>query len=127
MKEIDMFNHLKKMYPDLEKSPNDTDGYDCKSEDAKLYIELKARRTHYPTLLLEEKKYNFLITTAQALGMTPQYINWTPEGMWVFNLDANASSYNWEDQWLPKTTDFGSSQKVTKKVTFLDIANGVKI
>lgn len=122
-----MFNHLKKMYPDLEKSPNDTDGYDCKSEKAKLYIELKARRTHYPTLLLEEKKYNFLITTAQKLGMTPQYINWTPEGMWVFNLDANASSYNWEDQWLPKSTDFGSSQKVTKKVTFLDIANGVKI
>lgn len=122
-----MLEHLKIIYPDLEKSPNSTDGYDCLSNDSKLYMELKARRTHYDTLILEEKKYNFLIAEASSLGMKPQYINWTPSGMWVFELNPNHSSYIWEDQWLPRNTDFGNKSKTVKKVTLLDIKNGKKI
>jgi hypothetical protein len=127
MNEAQMLDHLKKTITDLTKSPNKTDGYDCLSEGSKLYIELKARRTHYPTLLLEEKKYNFLIGEANRLGMSAQYINWTPEGMWVYDLNPNSSSYTWEDKWLPQSTDFGSSKKIMKTVTFLDTKHGRKI
>ena len=122
-----MLEYLKESIPDLEKSPNITDGYDCLSEESKLYIELKARRTHYPTLLLEEKKYNFLIGEANRLGMKAQYINWTPEGMWAFDLDSNPDNYVWEEQWLPVSTDFGSNKKTIKRVTFLAIENGRQI
>ena len=127
MKEVDMFNYVKGMYSDLEKSPNETDGYDCISHEHKLYIELKARRTHYDTLLLENKKYNFLIENAKELGYTPLYINWTPQGMWAFTLNPDATSYEWSDQWLPVTTDFANNSKTTKQVTFLDIKDGTKI
>ena len=127
MNEKQMLEHLQTIYPDLEKSPNSMDGYDCSSKEAKLYMELKARRTHYDTLLLEEKKYNFLVNTANNLGMKPQYINWTPDGMWVFDLDPNSSNYTWEEKWMPVSTDFGNKSKKMKSVTFLHIKDGVKI
>lgn len=122
-----MLDHLRLTYVDLEKSPNSTDGYDCLSHIHKLYIELKSRRTHYDTLLLEEKKYNFLIDNASELGYTPLYINWTPKGMWVFELSPIVSNYKWEKKWLPRNTDFGSGDKIDKIVTFLCLDDGEKI
>ena len=127
MNEKAMLEYLTKKYPDLEKSPNDTDGYDCMSVVSKLYMELKSRRTHYDTLILEQKKYEFLTSKAKQLGFKPLYINWTPKGMWCFELDSNPNSYIWEEQWLPASTDFARKSKITKSVTLLDIKNGKKI
>ena len=127
MNEAQMLEHLKKKYPDLEKSPNSTDGYDCLTKKGNLYMELKARRTHYDTLILEEKKYNFLIDMSNKLGMKAVYINWTPSGMWMFNLSSSHNSYKWEEQWLPRNTDFGNKSKTTKMVTLLDVKNGTRL
>jgi hypothetical protein len=126
MKEKELMEWLRQGIPDLTKSPNETDGYDCISEDFKLYIELKSRNKHYDTLILEKQKFDSLTRVAKMKGLTAWYINYTPEGIWAFLLDSS-NQFAWEDKWLPATTEFGGSNKKMKLVTFLDVKNGIQI
>jgi hypothetical protein len=112
--------------PDLEHSPNEFDGFDCATQQHGMFIELKSRNTHYDTLLLERKKYDFLTATATALGLRPYYINSTPDGVWRFSLD-ELTDLVWEEKWLPVTTEFLNKSKIMKEVTFLHTDTGVKI
>ena len=59
---------------------------------AKMFIELKSRKTHYPDLLIEESKYQGLLLAAGIRSLTPWYINATPEGIWGFNLTDYSSA-----------------------------------
>ena len=126
MKETELFLWLKTEMPDLEHSPNEFDGFDCATQQYGMFIELKSRNTHYDTLLLERKKYDFLTTTATALGFRPYYINSTPDGVWRFALD-ELTDLVWEEKWLPVTTEFLNKSKIMKEVTFLHTDLGVKI
>ena len=122
-----MFDWLKsEHYSDLEHSPGTYDGFDCTSLNHKLFIELKSRLTHYDTLLLEKKKYDFLTETASSLGLEPYYINSTPSGVWKFHL-SKLKDIEWEEKWLPVTTEFANKSKITKEVTFLHTDSGEKI
>jgi hypothetical protein len=52
MIEAELFEYLQEnLYPDLVKSEGIYDSFDCISQQAGHYIELKCRHTHYPTLL----------------------------------------------------------------------------
>ena len=126
VKETELFLWLKTEMPDLEHSPNEFDGFDCTTQQYGMFIELKSRNTHYDTLLLERKKYDFLTTTATALGFRPYYINSTPDGVWRFALD-ELTDIVWEEKWLPVTTEFANKSKVMKEVTFLHTDTGVKL
>lgn len=127
MKEQELFDWLKTYhFKDLERSPNEYDGFDCMTKEFKLFIELKSRNTHYDTLLLEKKKYDFLIDTAKDLGMYAWYINSTPAGIYGFALRHDLE-LNWEEKWLPSTTEFVNKSKMTKTVTFLKVEDGVKL
>ena len=126
MKETELFLWLKTEMPDLEHSPNEFDGFDCATQQYGMYIELKSRNTHYDTLLLERKKYDFLTASATALGFRPYYINSTPAGVWRFALD-ELKDLVWEEKWLPVTTEFVNKSKIMKEVTFLHTNLGVKI
>lgn len=127
MRERELFDWLREnFYDDLEHSPNDFDGFDCVTKNFGLFIELKSRNTHYDTLLIEKKKYDFLIKTSDELGYTPCYINYTPQGVWFFDL-TQFSDLKWEEKWLPVTTEFKNRNKMMKPVTFLDISQGTKI
>lgn len=127
MREKELFGWLKEnFYDDLEHSPNDFDGFDCVTKNFNLFIELKSRNTHYDTLLIEKKKYDFLLKTAEELGHTPCYINYTPQGVWFFDL-TQFQDLKWEKKWLPVTTEFANRNKMMKPVTFLNVADGVKI
>ena len=127
MKEADLFAYLKdNLYPDLVKSPGIFDTYDCTSEKAAHYIELKCRQTHYPTLLIEEMKYRKLITQAAERDLTPFYINSTPEGVFSFDL-MEVAEPEWFSHWMPATTEFSRSNKVSKLVGYLPIEEAVKL
>lgn len=126
VKETELFLWLKTEMPDLEHSPNEFDGFDCTTQQYGMFIELKSRNTHYDTLLLERKKYDFLTATASALGFRPYYINSTPDGVWRFALD-ELTDIVWEEKWLPVTTEFANKSKVMKEVTFLHTDTGVKL
>lgn len=123
-KEPQLFDYLKEnYYSDLEKS-EEFDNWDCISLEAKMFIELKSRKTHYPDLLIEESKYQGLILAAGIRSLTPWYINSTPAGVWGFNL-TDIPQPKWEEKWLPITTEFENRTKRTKLVGFLKLEEGI--
>jgi len=127
MKELDLFLFLMdKKYPDLQKSEGIYDSFDCISRDSNAYIELKCRHTHYPTLLIEEFKYRKLITQAAERDLNPFYINSTPEGVFSFDL-MDVAEPEWLNHWMPATTEFSRSNKVSKLVGYLPIEEAVKL
>jgi len=90
VREVELFEALKSVFPDL-MPLSATDRADGVTGDA--YIEMKCRRTHYPTLLIEKKKCD--------LGALE-------EPQWVLMA-------------LPDKTDFANSGKVQKLAAYLDI------
>lgn len=130
MKEAELFDWLKaNKFPDLIHSPETYDGFDCTSESEKLFVELKSRRTHYPDLLIEKSKYDFLLSESDKLGLTPWYINWTPEGIYAFNLLSLGENVGieWKEKWLPSTTEFANKNNKMKLVGFIHIDQGFKL
>ena len=127
MKEQDLFDYLKSsLYPDLEKAPGIYDAFDCISLSASHYIELKCRYTHYDTLLIEEMKYRKLITQAAERDLIPFYINSTPKGVFSFDL-MDVPEPEWVSHWMPATTEFSRSQKISKLVGYLSIEEAVQL
>jgi hypothetical protein len=127
MIEAELFDYLKEhLYPDLVKSPGIYDSFDCISEQAAHYIELKCRHTHYPTLLIEEMKYRKLITQSAERNLIPFYINSTPLGIYSFDL-MDIPEPQWYEQTMPVTTEFENQEKITKSVGYLDIEEAVQL
>ena len=127
MKEQELFEYLKEsLYPDLTKSEGIYDAFDCNSASAGHYIELKCRYTHYDTLLIEEMKYRKLITQAAERDLIPFYINSTPKGVFSFDL-MDVPEPEWINHWMPATTEFARSNKVSKLVGYLPIDEAVQL
>jgi hypothetical protein len=99
--------------------------WDCYSPKFKHRIELKCRRKHYDSLLLEKSKYDAMIFESGKHLDRPIYINSTPEGVYSFDL------LDIEPEWIFKTlratTQFANNKSVLKKVAFLDIEEGIKL
>jgi hypothetical protein len=127
VREQELFDWLKVEYfPDLEHSPNEYDGFDCITAENKMFIELKSRHTHYPTLLIEKKKYDFLLEKSSVLSYNPYYINSTPEGVWSFDLN-DMPELEWAEKRLPITTEFTNTSYTMKVVGFLPVEKGNKL
>lgn len=127
MKEQELFDFLQSgLYPDLRKSEGIFDSFDCISEKAGHYIELKCRYTHYDTLLIEEMKYRKLITQAAERDLIPFYINSTPEGIYSFDL-MDVPEPEWVTQRMPATSEFANKSKVDKVVGYFPIEEAVKL
>jgi hypothetical protein len=117
LREVELFKALKAVYPDL--TPlSATDRADGITRDA--YIEMKCRRTHYPTLLIEKKKWDYLADIRARTGARTLYINSTPQGVYQFDLGA-INEPEWQLKALPDKTDFVNSGKVEKLCGFLDV------
>ena len=117
LREVELFEALKAVYPDL--TPlSATDRADGITHDA--YIEMKCRRTHYPTLLIEKNKWDYLADIRARTGAKTLYINSTPQGVYQFDLGA-INEPEWQLKALPDKTDFANSGKVEKLCGFLDI------
>ena len=117
LREVELFEALKAVYPDL--TPlSATDRADGITHDA--YIEMKCRRTHYPTLLIEKKKWDYLADIRARTGAKTLYINSTPKGIYQFDLGA-LNEPEWFLKRMADKTDFANSGKVEKLCGFLDI------
>ena len=127
MIEAELFDYLKEhLYPDLVKSPGIYDSFDCMSQQAGHYIELKCRHTHYPTLLIEEMKYRKLITQSAERDLIPFYINSTPLGVYSFDL-MDLPEPEWVSHIMPATSEFENQEKVSKSVGYLSIEEAVQL
>ena len=121
-----LFDWLKEfVYFDLVKAKNQMSRWDCYSPKFKHRIELKCRRKHYDSLLIEKSKYDAMIFEAGKHLDIPMYINSTPEGIYSFDL------LEIEPEWIFKslraTTQFANNKSVLKKIAFLDIDNAIKL
>lgn len=127
MNEDDLFSYLRNfLYPDLIHNEGIYDAYDCISKQAGHYIELKCRATHYDTLLIEEMKYRKLITQAAERDLIPFYINYTPEGLFSFDL-MDVPEPEWFVHQMPATTEFENENKIDKLVGYLPIEEAVRL
>lgn len=127
MQEIELFDLLKNGFiPDLQKSEDQFSRWDCVSHKFRYRIELKCRKTHYDTLMLERDKYFALILSYVETGYKPLYINSTPKGVYVFDLSELNPEWT-TDTRMPKTTDFDNNNRVEKTYTLLEIKNAKKI
>lgn len=127
MNEIILFDFLKlNLYSDLERAPGIYDAFDCTSEKAAHFIELKCRKSHYSTLLIEQMKYRKLITQAYHREMLPFYINSTPAGIYSFDL-TEIDEPEWFVHEMPQTTEFEYTDKVGKIVGYLDVEEAIKL
>lgn len=90
----------------------------------KYLAELKCRRAHYNTQMIEYDKLDCVKAEADKTGKEFLYCVSTPKGVFVFNITKLCQSsynFNWEDKYLPSTTDFGGTHKRTKKVGYIDV------
>lgn len=127
MNEEQLFNWLRNdMYPDLVKSEGTYDSFDCISEKAGHFIELKCRHTHYLDLLVEQMKYRALIEQAVSRGLLPFYINSTPLGIYSFDLNEIAEP-EWVTHLMPATTEFDNKAKVPKVVGYLLVEDAIRL
>jgi hypothetical protein len=126
-KEADLFTWLKDTtYPDLEKEKSRYSRHDCVSKDKEQYIELKCRRAHYDTLLIEKKKYDSILNKATENNSEAIYICSTPEGVWKF--DIRNIKLTWETNYLnPATTYFAHGGRVAKEVSYIPLEFGKKL
>lgn len=119
-----LFDYLKdSYYTDLVMARNPMSRWDCYSPSTKHRIELKCRRTHYDTLLLEKNKYDAMVVECLKHNDIPMYINSTPKGIYAFDLMQIEPV--WEVKRLRVTTDFSDQNWIYKKVMFLDINNSI--
>ena len=127
MNEAELFEYLKRdLYPDLVKSEGTYDAFDCISQKAGHFIELKCRATHYPDLLIEQMKYRKLIEQATERNLLPFYINSTPLGIYSFDLN-DIPVPQWHTHLMPATTEFDNTAKVEKIVGYLQIDEAIKL
>ena len=78
--ETDLFNYLRLYhFPDLIKSKDKFSSWDCYSKMWGYRIELKCRKRHYETLLIEKNKYDHLVSECFGANETPLYICSTPK------------------------------------------------
>jgi hypothetical protein len=127
MNELILFDFLKfNLYPDLERAPGIYDAFDCTSQKAGHFIELKCRQTHYSTLLIEQMKYRKLMEQAYHRELLPFYINSTPLGIYSFDL-IDMDEPQWHTHQMPATTEFEDTDKVEKVVGYLPIEEAIKL
>ena len=121
MREKELFEYLKRYLTDLRLADDQYSKWDCVSDRHKFLIELKSRRTHYDTLLIEKIKYDSLLQRAEAVGYTPLYVNSTPKGVYSFRL--NELELNWETNTKnPATSEFSNRLRVEKTVSYIPIS-----
>ena len=125
-KEKDLFDWLSNnYYLSLVNSKNPISRWDCYDIDTRHRIELKCRRKHYDTLILEKSKYDAMIKESEKNLDIPIYINSTPKGIYLFNL--YQIDQNWFTKSLPATTEFKKRIWVKKEITELNINKAKKL
>jgi hypothetical protein len=124
--EVELFDYMRhNILPDLIPSPHPYSKWDCVSPMAKAYFELKCRRRHYEELILEQSKYDAMMTMGQELGLSPWYVCSTPQDIFFFDLIHLRPE--WITMDLPQTTDFHHTDNVPKIVTLIDNKQAFKI
>ena len=127
MKQQELLEELNKLGLGLEGT--DKDRY-CRWDAVsdKYLAELKCRRAHYNTQMIEYDKLDCIKAEVDKTGKEFLYCVSTPKRIYVFNISElckNNYNFNWENKRLPSHTDFGKANWVDKKVGYIDVNDSV--
>lgn len=96
----------------------------------KYLAELKCRRAHYNTQMIEYDKLDCVKAEADKTDKEFLYCVSTPKGVYVFNISKLCKdnyNFNWEDKRLPSKTDFAGSYYKSKKVGYIDVNTAILV
>lgn len=131
MSEQELLDHLKETtVPHLERMEYGFSHWDCTAwydtpmGRVDFILELKCREIHYPELLIEQVKYDWLIEEAGKRSARPAYINSTPRGIYAWDL-YRVKEPIWEERLLPATTEFENRDQIRKVVGFLPVTEAM--
>lgn len=131
MNEQELLEHLKETtVPNLERMEYGFSHWDCTAwydtpmGRVDFILELKCRETHYPELLIEQVKWDWLLEEAGKRSARPAYINSTPRGIYAWDL-YRIKEPIWEERILPATTAFENRDQIRKVVGFLPITEAM--
>ena len=122
MSESELFEYLKRYWFDLKMSKDQYSKHDCFSESTKTRIEHKIRKAHYKHLKLETSKKKHLIVKHILYEEIPLYVNYTPKGIYCFDLRKLKPQWIIDNR-MTKTTDFENTNKVQKEYCLISIYN----
>lgn len=94
----------------------------------KYLAELKCRRTHYDTQMIEYAKLDCVKEEADRTNKEFLYCVSTPKGIYVFNVSKlcrDSYDFKWENRRLPSHTDFANAYHKDKKVGYINVADAV--
>lgn len=113
MKEEQLFQYLKKLFPDLKKT-SQFDSSDVFSFKKNMRAELKCRGEDYDDFLIEKLKWDKLQECTEKRVL---YFSSSHNGVWVFDVK-KLPEPKWEVQMHNKTTEFSDNTKIPKLVGF---------
>jgi len=120
MIEKDLFKYMQENhFEDLVMARGKMSRWDCYSPSLRYRLELKCRKRHYDTLLLERCKFESMVKECRRHSDVPLYVNSTPTGIYAFDL--SLIEPEWFTKRLPSTTEWGGKW-IDKEVTMLDIS-----
>ena len=133
MNEQQLLTHLARTsVPNLERMEYGFSHWDCTAfyetslGRVDFILELKCRETHYPELLIEQAKYDWLIEEAGKRSAKPAYVNWTPQGIFAWDL-YRVKEPSWAPRLMPATTQFDDTQEILKVVGFLPVVDAIQL
>ena len=94
------------------------------SYDDSYVIELKCRRKHYATQLIEYQKLCRNKNTADESGKEFLYAVSTPEGEYIFNISKLAAddyNFGWEVRLMSSSTEFAGTYQKEKRVGYINV------
>ena len=133
MTEEQLLTHLSRTsVPNLERMEYGFSHWDCTAfyetslGRVDFILELKCRETHYPEMLIEQAKYDWLIEEAGKRSAKPAYVNWTPQGIFAWDL-YRVKEPNWAPRLMPATTQFENNEEIVKVVGFLPVVDAIRL
>jgi len=133
MNEKELLDHLAATsVPNLERMEYGFSHWDCTAWEVFAFgrvdfiLELKCRETHYPEMLIEQAKYDWLIEEAGKRSAKPAYVNWTPQGIFAWDL-YRVKEPSWAPRLMPATTHFENNEEIVKVVGFLPVVDAIRL
>ena len=100
--------------------------YDTPVGRVDFVLELKCREAHYSEMLIEQAKYDWLIEEAGKRSAKPAYVNWTPQGIFAWDL-YRVKEPSWAPRLMPATTHFEDTEEIVKVVGFLPVVDAIRL
>ena len=127
MTEAEAIKQIQARFPNVKPSKYEYSRFDAYSHEA--IFEVKIRRKHYATTLIEFDKLAYNLQYAIINKKSFFYVVFSAGGMYLFDVrELMRRGHDFKLHWkeLPENTDFGSKKKRFKYVGYIDFKQAIR-